>query len=60
MQQGSSQLAKSLAAPPSSLFYDRGDMTPPADLDNKLGRMVMRMMGFYSQRSQLLHGEWVT
>ncbi len=54
--QGPSKLANALGTPPASLLFDRGTLQPPADLDNKIGRFFMRLMGFYSHRSQLLHG----
>ncbi|PNH07739.1 hypothetical protein TSOC_005766 [Tetrabaena socialis] len=42
--------------PPTSLQHDRGAAPIPPDLDNPLGRAMIRIMGFESKRSKLLHG----
>lgn len=46
-----------LNAPPISLDFDRGEIPIPPDLDNALGRAMLKIMGFESKRSKLLHGE---
>ncbi|GFR53017.1 hypothetical protein Agub_g15709, partial [Astrephomene gubernaculifera] len=40
---------------PVSLHYDRGEVPIPPDLDNPLGRAMLRVMGFESKKSKLLH-----
>lgn len=46
-----------LNQPAKSLQFDRGSIVIPADLDNAFGRALMTLMGFYSKKSQLMHGE---
>ncbi len=43
--------------PPVTLQFDRGQVHIPPDLDTPWGRTLLRMMGFFSKSSQLLHGE---
>jgi hypothetical protein len=60
--QGDSQLVRlkevseALSKPPCTLAFDRGEVEIPPDLNNPLGRAVLKIMGFESKRSKLLHG----
>jgi hypothetical protein len=49
-------LHAAFSAPPESLHHDRGELQTPPDLDNDLGRWLIRMMGFYSAKTKMLHG----
>ncbi|PNW88958.1 hypothetical protein CHLRE_01g052050v5 [Chlamydomonas reinhardtii] len=51
-----SEVSEVLNAPPISLDFDRGEIPIPPDLDNALGRAMLKIMGFESKRSKLLHG----
>lgn len=50
------EVTAALQAPPASLYFDRGQVPIPAELDNAFGKLLMQLMGFYSKKSQLLHG----
>ncbi|KAG2496480.1 hypothetical protein HYH03_005306 [Edaphochlamys debaryana] len=50
------EVTEALSTPPLSLYFDRGEIPIPPDLDNPLGRAMIKIMGFESKRSKLLHG----
>ncbi|GIL85441.1 hypothetical protein Vretifemale_13960, partial [Volvox reticuliferus] len=49
------EVTEALTKPPISLQFDRGDVPIPEDLNNPLGRAMLRLMGFESKASKLLH-----
>ena len=51
------QLVNALSCPAKSLRFERAPIKLPAPLDNKMGHMLLSVLGFYSHKSQLLHGE---
>jgi hypothetical protein len=50
------QLANALSIPAKSLAFERGPIMLPPALDNKMGHFLLNMLGFYSNKSQMLHG----
>lgn len=50
------QLANALSLPAKSLQFERPPIRLPPPLDNKMGKFLLSMLGFYSHKSQLLHG----
>ena len=51
-------LRQALSAPPTSLFYERGGVPIPNMFSNSWGKALLTLLGFYSHKSTLLHGEW--
>ncbi|GLC33939.1 hypothetical protein PLESTB_000820200 [Pleodorina starrii] len=49
------EVTEALMTPSRSLQFDRGDVPIPADLNNPLGRAMLRLMGFESKASKILH-----
>ncbi|EFJ50456.1 hypothetical protein VOLCADRAFT_103909 [Volvox carteri f. nagariensis] len=49
------EVTEALMLPPTSLHFDRGDVPVPEDLNNPLGRAMLRLMGFESKASKILH-----
>ncbi|GLI60404.1 hypothetical protein VaNZ11_002555, partial [Volvox africanus] len=49
------EVTEALTTPPISLQFNRGDVPIPEDLNNPLGRAMLRLMGFESKASKLLH-----
>ena len=50
------QVASALSMPAKSLRFARAPIRLPKPLDNKMGHLLLSVLGFYSQKSQLLHG----
>lgn len=51
------QVVNALSVPAKSLRHERAPIKLPTPLDNKMGHMLLSVLGFYSHKSQLLHGE---
>ncbi|GAX86487.1 hypothetical protein CEUSTIGMA_g13896.t1 [Chlamydomonas eustigma] len=50
------QMANALSLPAKSLRCERPPIKLPPSLNNSMGRMLLKCLGFYSHKSQLLHG----
>uniref|UniRef100_A0A7S0VNT8 Ubiquinol-cytochrome c chaperone domain-containing protein n=1 Tax=Polytomella parva TaxID=51329 RepID=A0A7S0VNT8_9CHLO len=48
-----SEVYKILSHPPNDLYYDRGERKVPTELDNPVGRLLARLLGFNSEKSKL-------
>ena len=56
MSSALSSLGSALSVPPLSLEKERIPIKLPAALNTSLGKLLLNALGFYSRRSQLLHG----
>ncbi|KAG1661695.1 hypothetical protein FOA52_001972 [Chlamydomonas sp. UWO 241] len=50
------QLANAMSIPARSLACEREQIKLPQPLDNKMGHFLLTVLGFYSQKSKMLHG----
>lgn len=50
------QVANALSVPAKSLHHARAPIKLPAPLNNQMGQALLSVLGFYSHKSQLLHG----
>lgn len=46
-----------LNQPPASMRFDRPRDVLPPEFNNAFGQTMLKVLGYYSKKSQLMHGE---